>query len=72
MNGPIAPPLAVTPHPERALEPLPFTAPGSFDPALEGFLQDATHQLCRWLGSAEARPPLPGLSLLPPSEACWA
>ncbi len=60
--------MAVTPHLERAFDPLPFAAPGAFDPALEAFLQEASHQLCHWLGSAQERPPLPGLSLLPGLE----
>jgi glutamate/tyrosine decarboxylase-like PLP-dependent enzyme len=68
MIHPTALPLAVTPHQERALDPLPFASPGVFDANLEGFLQDASHQLCRWLGSAVSRPPLPGLSLLPAVE----
>ncbi len=68
MNPPTALPLAVTPSQERALEPLPFSAPGAFDPELEAFLQEASHQLCHWLGTADSRPPLPGLSLLPGVE----
>jgi len=68
MMAPTALPLAVTPHQERALNPLPFASPDVFDADLEAFLQDASHQLCRWLGSALSRPPLPGLSLLPAVE----
>ena len=68
MISPTALPLAVTPHQERALDPLPFASPGVFDADLEAFLADASHQLCRWLGTAVSRPPLPGLSLLPSVE----
>ncbi len=68
MSAPTALPLAVSPHLERALDPPPFAAPDGFDADLEAFLQDASHQLCHWLGSALSRPPLPGLSLLPAVE----
>jgi L-2,4-diaminobutyrate decarboxylase len=38
------------------------------DPALEALLHQAADLLCRWLGSAGQRPPLPGLSMLPAVE----
>ena len=68
MTGPITLPAAVAPNQVGDAGPLPFASPGQFDPGLESFLQDAAHQLCRWLGSATSRPPLPGLSLLPGIE----
>ncbi|MFN9872168.1 MAG: pyridoxal phosphate-dependent decarboxylase family protein, partial [Cyanobacteriota bacterium] len=50
-------------------EPLaPFPDPHRHDPRLERFLHDASSQLCRWLGSASASSPLPGLSVLPAVE----
>jgi hypothetical protein len=50
-------------------EPLaPFPDPHRHDPELERFLHDASSQLCRWLGSASATSPLPGLSVLPAVE----
>ncbi|MCT0202232.1 aminotransferase class V-fold PLP-dependent enzyme [Synechococcus sp. CS-602] len=68
MKSQSALPLAVTPDLGRVLDPLPFASPGAFDPGLEAFLQEAAHHLCRWLGTAADRPPLPGLSLLPEVE----
>ncbi|MEB3265020.1 MAG: aminotransferase class V-fold PLP-dependent enzyme [Cyanobacteriota bacterium] len=38
------------------------------DPALGSLLHQASDLLCRWLGSANQRPPLPGLSMLPAVE----
>ncbi|MEY4746898.1 MAG: hypothetical protein RLZZ442_1490, partial [Cyanobacteriota bacterium] len=35
---------------------------------LQDFLEQASRQLCVWLGSAAERSPLPGLSVLPPVE----
>jgi sulfinoalanine decarboxylase len=35
------------------------------DPGLQLFLEQASAQLCRWLGTASERSPLPGLSVLP-------
>ena len=68
MNGPITLSTAVASEKAGEAGPLPFASPGQFDPGLEAFVQDATHQLCRWLGSAASRPPLPGPSLLPGIE----
>lgn len=62
------PPLASAPPAPRAIESLPFPAPGELDPRLAELLEGASALLCRWLASAEQRPPLPGLSLLPPVE----
>ncbi|MFM7313904.1 MAG: pyridoxal phosphate-dependent decarboxylase family protein [Cyanobium sp.] len=54
---------------ERPDEPLPlFAAPDGLDPRLETFLQQASSLLCNWLGQAELRGPLPGLSALPGIE----
>jgi sulfinoalanine decarboxylase len=38
------------------------------DPGLQLFLEQASGQLCRWLGTASERSPLPGLSVLPEVE----
>jgi sulfinoalanine decarboxylase len=38
------------------------------DPGLQLFLEQASAQLCRWLGTASERSPLPGLSVLPEVE----
>ncbi|MAS26643.1 MAG: aspartate aminotransferase family protein [Synechococcus sp. TMED187] len=47
-------------------EPLaPFASPLGLDPDLERFLHQASSQLCRWLGDAHCRGPLPMLSVLP-------
>jgi sulfinoalanine decarboxylase len=35
---------------------------------LQDLLEQASAQLCRWLGTASSRPPLPGLSLMPAVE----
>ncbi len=35
---------------------------------LQELLEQASAQLCRWLGTASSRPPLPGLSLMPAVE----
>ena len=60
--------LASAPPEPRARQPLPFAQPDQLDPALQRFLEQASGQLCRWLGSAGARSPLPGLSVLPGVE----
>ena len=60
--------MASAPPAPRASQPLPFADPQQLDPALQDFLDQATAQLCRWLGSAAHRPPLPGLSVLPAVE----
>ena len=60
--------MASAPPAPRASQPLPFADPQQLDPALQDFLDQATAQLCRWLGSAALRPPLPGLSVLPAVE----
>ncbi|MCP9808876.1 aminotransferase class V-fold PLP-dependent enzyme [Cyanobium sp. HWJ4-Hawea] len=52
----------------QVCQSLPFANPAQFDPALQLFLEQASSQLCRWLGSADSRPPLPGLSVLPEVE----
>ena len=62
------PPLAVAPSLQRAAQPLPFPDPQQFDAPLAAFLEQVSHQLVRWLGSAAQRPPLPVLSVLPPVE----
>jgi glutamate/tyrosine decarboxylase-like PLP-dependent enzyme len=66
--SPLASSIPVAPG-LRGAEPLaPFPDPHRHDPLLERFLHDASSQLCRWLGSAAALSPLPGLSVLPPVE----
>ena len=62
------PSLASAPPAQRAIPSLPFPAPGELDPRLGELLEGASALLCRWLASADQRPPLPGLSLLPPVE----
>lgn len=62
------PPLASAPPAQRAISSLPFPQPGELDPRLEELLAGASALLCRWLATAEQRPPLPGLSLLPAVE----
>lgn len=47
---------------------MPFPPPGELDPRLEELLEGAAGLLCRWLATADQRPPLPGLSLLPGVE----
>lgn len=42
----------------------PFPNPEGLDPALLAFLNQASHQLCRWWGGAAQRSPLPNLSVL--------
>ena len=47
-------------------EPLaPFASSQGLDPELERFLHEASTRLCHWLGDANGRAPLPGLSVLP-------
>jgi len=53
----------------RASEPISaFPAPDQFDARLADFLERASEQLTRWLGSAALRSPLPALSVLPEME----
>ncbi len=68
MAGPDRPPLASAPPAPRAIPPLPFASPDQHDAVLQELLEQASAQLCRWLGSASERPPLPGLSLMPAVE----
>ena len=57
--------LAPAPQPEPlAALPL-FPGPTQLDPRLQDFLRQAGDQLCQWWASAEARSPLPLLSVLP-------
>lgn len=42
-----------------------FASPETLDPQLQRFLEDASAQLCQWLGTASQRSPLPALRLLP-------
>jgi L-2,4-diaminobutyrate decarboxylase len=60
--------LASAPPAPRATTPLPFPPPGDLDPQLQELLEGASALLCRWLATADQRPPLPGLSLLPAVE----
>ncbi len=60
--------MASAPPAPRAIQPLPFASPSQLDPLLQDFLERASVQLCRWLGSADQRSPLPGLSILPAVE----
>ena len=60
--------LASAPSEPRARQPLPFAQPDQLDPGLQLFLEQASGQLCRWLGTASERSPLPGLSVLPEVE----
>ena len=60
--------MASAPPASRASQPLTFSSPEQLDPRLQDFLERASRQLCVWLGSAAERPPLPGLSVLPPVE----
>jgi sulfinoalanine decarboxylase len=60
--------LASAPPAPRASQPLPFASPEQLDPALQEFLEQASRQLCGWLGTADQRSPLPGLSMLPAVE----
>lgn len=59
------PPLVSAKETHQVCQPLPFANPSQFDPELQQFLEQASNQLCGWLGSATDRPPLPGLSALP-------
>ena len=60
--------MASAPPEPRARQPLPFAQPDHLDPGLQQFLEQASAQLCRWLGTASERSPLPGLSVLPEVE----
>ena len=60
--------LASAPPEPQARQPLPFAQPDHLDPGLQQFLEQASAQLCRWLGTASERSPLPGLSVLPEVE----
>ena len=60
--------LASAPPAPRASQPLPFASPERLDPVLQDFLEQASRQLCTWLGTAVQRSPLPGLSMLPAVE----
>lgn len=60
--------MASAPPAPRASQPLPFASPEQLDPRLQDFLEQASRQLCVWLGSAAERSPLPGLNVLPPVE----
>jgi len=60
--------LASAPPASRASQPLSFSSPEQLDPRLQDFLEQASRQLCVWLGSAADRSPLPGLSVLPAVE----
>ena len=60
--------MASAPPASRASQPLSFSSPEQLDPRLQDFLEQASRQLCVWLGSATERSPLPGLSVLPPVE----
>ncbi len=60
--------MASAPPAPRATTPLPFPPPGDLDPQLQELLEGASALLCRWLATADQRPPLPGLSLLPAVE----
>ncbi len=62
------PPLAPAPSAQRAVPPLPFASADQLDEALLVLLEQASERLCRWLGSAASRPPLPGISLMPAIE----
>lgn len=64
-------PLASAPPAPRASQPLPFASPEQLDPQLQDFLEQASRQLCSWLGSASQRSPLPGLGVLPGVEPAW-
>ena len=64
----LRPPLAPAPSAQRAIPPLPFAPADQQDDALLLLLEQASERLCRWLGSAAERPPLPGISLMPPVE----
>ena len=68
MHGCLRPPLASAPSAQRAIPPLPFAAADQQDDALLELLEQASECLCRWLGSAASRPPLPGISLMPAIE----
>lgn len=62
-------PLASAPSAQPASQPLgAFPAPDHFDRPLAAFLEQASHQLTCWLGSAASRSPLPALSVLPEVE----
>jgi L-2,4-diaminobutyrate decarboxylase len=65
------PPLASAPFAQRAIPPLPFAAADQQDVVLLQLLEQASERLCRWLGSAAHRPPLPGISLMPAIEPQW-
>jgi len=61
-------PLAPAPSAQRAIPPPPFAPADQQDDALLQLLEQASERLCRWLGSAGSRPPLPGISLMPAVE----
>jgi L-2,4-diaminobutyrate decarboxylase len=64
----LCPPLAPAPSAQRAIPPLPFAPADQQDEALLQLLAQASERLCRWLGTAAGRPPLPGISLMPAVE----
>ena len=64
----LRPPLASVPSAQRAIPPLPFASADQQDDGLLQLLEQASERLCRWLGSAASRPPLPGISLMPAIE----
>ncbi len=57
--------LAGTSHISQAKSLAPFASPHHLDPNLLAFLEKASSKLCRWLGEASDRGPLPTLSPLP-------
>jgi L-2,4-diaminobutyrate decarboxylase len=57
-------PLASAPSALRANLLAAFPAPDQFDPVLADFLEQASQQLVRWLGSAALRSPLPASGAL--------
>ncbi|MEY3735475.1 MAG: hypothetical protein RLZZ624_534 [Cyanobacteriota bacterium] len=56
-----------TPAPRRE-DLSPFADPAALDPGLQAFLDQASALLCRWMGTAASRPPLPALSAMPGIE----
>ena len=64
----LRPPLASVPSAKWAIPPLPFASADQQDDGLLQLLDQASERLCRWLGSAASRPPLPGISLMPAIE----
>jgi L-2,4-diaminobutyrate decarboxylase len=68
MTPDLAMPLVGNPAIHSSLPLAPFASPDGLDPQLQDFLDLTSAKLCRWLGEAQARGPLPTLAVLPSIE----